>query len=109
MNVYIFVFLLELVVGKSVPAGKKVIWIFAAKWQFFLLGTSFDELISDNGKFALKIETEDDLLLGHLVLYQQANKVQLWHSDYMSTEDSNIQNKAKIDVSLLLVYFIDFQ
>ena len=56
--------------------------------------------MSDNGKFALKIETEDDLLLGHLVLYQQANKVQLWHSDYMPNDASNIQNKAMVDVSI---------
>ena len=42
--------------------------------------------MSDNEAFALKIETEDSLLLGHLVLYHQVNNgIQLWHSDYHST------------------------
>ena len=67
--------------------------------QAFIIGTAFNELVSDNGEFALKIETEDDLLLGHLVLYEQANKVQLWHSDYSPNDVENNVNKAIVDVS----------
>ena len=50
-------------------------------------GTAFTELVSDNEEFALKIELEDSLLWGHLVLYHQVNngKIQLWHSEYHPT------------------------
>jgi hypothetical protein len=58
---------------------------------FFAVGQAFTELESDNAKFKLKIEQEDDLIHGHLVLYHVVDadyQIQLWTSDY-STNGSN--------------------
>ena len=56
--------------------------------QFDILGVPFTSLTSDNGEFKLALELEDELILGHLVLYhvldakKPEKNVQLWHSDF---------------------------
>ena len=52
------------------------------------LGIQFNELLSNNGKFKLKMEDHDEIIRGHLVLYHvldsknDENNVQLWQSDF---------------------------
>ena len=100
MRIYGILLLLKLCQSAKIESGKKIssnqIFVFStdlltnhAHFCIFL-GVPFTSLVSDNGKFKLVIENQDEILMGHLVLYQvlddykDENNVQLWHSDYAS-------------------------
>ena len=100
MRIYGILLLLKLCQSAKIESGKKN--LVKPDFRFFcvfinescsflhLLGVPFTSLVSDNGKFKLVIENQDEFLMGHLVLYQvlddykDENNVQLWHSDYAS-------------------------
>ena len=69
-------------------------------------GTIFTELWSDDKTFKLIIETRDEMILGHLVLYHvleendDSNNIQLWHSDFSDTTGTG--------AILKVVYFLTF-
>ena len=101
MRIYGILLLLKLCQSAKIESGKKsrqtrFSFYFTdlltnhAHFFYIFLGVTFTSLVSDNGKFKLVIENQDEILLGHLVLYQvldeykDENNIQLWHSDYAS-------------------------